>query len=177
MIVFINGAFGVGKTTVAKLIRMQRPDCRIFDPEVIGAQLKNDSSHTDALDHDFQDLPEWRTLVIQAVKEAHAAGSGPLLIPMTVWRSEYLGELSRGFSMIDRDVLLLRLTACEDTLRTRILGPPEDEGPHAWCLSHLEVCLRAFANPLFGQEVATDNQTPTDVARVILQMLTESAAM
>jgi broad-specificity NMP kinase len=40
MIVVINGSFGVGKTTVAKLIRRSLPGSAIYDPEWVGFVLR-----------------------------------------------------------------------------------------------------------------------------------------
>ncbi|RYG26955.1 hypothetical protein EON82_01225 [bacterium] len=39
MIVILNGAFGVGKTTLANALLAQQPDWMIFDPEEVGAML------------------------------------------------------------------------------------------------------------------------------------------
>ncbi len=36
MIIFINGAFGVGKTTVAELLVSRLPNGLLFDPEEVG---------------------------------------------------------------------------------------------------------------------------------------------
>ncbi|MEE3922370.1 hypothetical protein V2I01_41005 [Micromonospora sp. BRA006-A] len=39
MIVWLNGAFGVGKTTTARLLTNALPDARLFDPEFLGSML------------------------------------------------------------------------------------------------------------------------------------------
>ena len=39
MVVFINGSFGIGKTTVARLLAAQLPNSSVFDPEHIGVVL------------------------------------------------------------------------------------------------------------------------------------------
>ena len=40
MIVMINGAFGVGKTTVAKGLLAGIPDSMLYDPEDVGQMLR-----------------------------------------------------------------------------------------------------------------------------------------
>ena len=40
MIVWLNGPFGAGKTTLAEKLRERRPDLILFDPEVIGFIVK-----------------------------------------------------------------------------------------------------------------------------------------
>src|SRR5437667_342963 len=40
MLIFLNGAFGIGKSTVARDVRRQLPKTVIFDPERIGFVLR-----------------------------------------------------------------------------------------------------------------------------------------
>ena len=61
MIVWLNGAFGAGKSTTAKALVALAPRLRLFDPEWVGYLLRANLS-----DHeftDFQQLRPWRTLV------------------------------------------------------------------------------------------------------------------
>ncbi|MDY0393289.1 AAA family ATPase [Virgibacillus halophilus] len=41
MIIMINGAFGVGKTTVANRLQKELDNSMIFDPEEVGFMLRN----------------------------------------------------------------------------------------------------------------------------------------
>jgi hypothetical protein len=61
VLVWINGPFGVGKTTAAQQIRERDARWRIFEPESVGYMLRANLAEV-TLD-DFQDLPAWRTLV------------------------------------------------------------------------------------------------------------------
>jgi 2-phosphoglycerate kinase len=54
MIIFINGAFGVGKTSVATELSSLIPDSLMFDPEEIGFMLRNILGSIDKKD-DFQE--------------------------------------------------------------------------------------------------------------------------
>jgi hypothetical protein len=40
VILWMNGSFGVGKTTAANLIREREPLWRLFDPEWVGSMLR-----------------------------------------------------------------------------------------------------------------------------------------
>lgn len=40
MIIWINGPFGAGKTTLAERLRDRRPKSLIFDPEEIGCRFR-----------------------------------------------------------------------------------------------------------------------------------------
>jgi len=58
-VVWLNGAFGIGKSTVAELLAERLGDAIVFDPELIGAGLRAERAEWRGLD-DFQDIPEWR---------------------------------------------------------------------------------------------------------------------
>lgn len=60
-IVWINGAFGRGKTTLAEALHWRLPDAMSFDPEYVGYILRMWVPAPDS--GDFQDIPLWRKLV------------------------------------------------------------------------------------------------------------------
>lgn len=57
-VVWLNGPFGAGKTTTARLLTGARGDRVLLDPELVGGFLVH---HLGPVD-DFQDLRAWRTL-------------------------------------------------------------------------------------------------------------------
>jgi hypothetical protein len=61
MIIWINGAFGAGKTTLAEELSRHFPEAVLFDPEYVGYLLRH---WVPVPTGDFQDLPSWRELVI-----------------------------------------------------------------------------------------------------------------
>ena len=62
---FLNGAFGIGKTTVARALVKRLPRAVLFDPEPIGVLLQR-FRRVD----DFQDLRAWRRLTIFGIRIA-----------------------------------------------------------------------------------------------------------
>ncbi|MGY3188966.1 hypothetical protein [Lysinibacillus sp. TE18511] len=60
MIIMINGAFGVGKTTIANRLQNEIKNSMIYDPEEIGFMLRNvvpeDIKRNETCTGDFQDL-------------------------------------------------------------------------------------------------------------------------
>jgi deoxyadenosine/deoxycytidine kinase len=64
MIIFINGSFGVGKSSVAELLIKKVPNSLLFDAEEIGYMLRKIYKHIDNPE-DFQDFPAWRDLTVK----------------------------------------------------------------------------------------------------------------
>ncbi|MGX8797780.1 hypothetical protein ACR6HW_17240 [Fusibacter sp. JL298sf-3] len=60
MIVWVNGAFGSGKTTCAYELKRRLPEAFVFDPENVGFFLRRNMPKVLHKD-DFQDHEQWRT--------------------------------------------------------------------------------------------------------------------
>jgi AAA domain len=170
MILFLNGPFGIGKTTVATILVQQVPHAMLYDPEEVGSLVQKLVRPIEQIS-DFQDLAPWRTLVVEVARSLKGTYRRTLIIPMTIWRHDYFETIIKGLHDIDPDTICFRLTASKDTLMSRILSRPETQGPHAWCITHLEVGIAASNNPFFGIEIQTDGYTPAEVARMIMETL------
>lgn len=117
MIVWINGAFGVGKTTTAELLS-RAVDLRPFDPEHVGYLLR-----AELADHeigDVQELQPWARLVPVVADEIARFTGQDLLAVQTVlvegrWRQLRAGLVTRGHRVVH-----VLLDADEATLRSRI---------------------------------------------------------
>lgn len=171
VIVFLNGAFGVGKTSTARALQEALPESLIFDPESVGAMLRDTLKERTDWPGDYQSLPAWGRIVIATVRELRRDYEQPLIVPMTVWRVEVWRHLRDGFQEADSELRAFRLTASEETLRARILGRPDAEGPHGWCLRHMPVAIAALRDEEYGTEIRTDERTPDEIATVILSTL------
>lgn len=94
MIIWINGPFGAGKTTLAERLRDRRPKSLIFDPEEIGFVVKEKVPIPAS--GDYQDLPLWRGLTIAAVSEIRRNYSQDIIIPMTLVHPDYQRWLGKS---------------------------------------------------------------------------------
>ena len=167
MIVWLNGPFGVGKTAVARALLDAKPAWSLLDPEVRGEELSRTSPGV----ADFQDLPAWRSAVVEDAVDR--VGNGDLVIPMTIWRLEYYREIMDGLKGAD-EVRPFRLTASEATMRERILNDGKERRAAEWRLDRLASGIDAFEDTAFGDHVATDGRTPDKVAELILVTLTRA---
>ena len=120
MHVWLNGAFGVGKTTTAERLRALAPAWRSFDPEWVGYMLR---ANLDGVPFDdFQDLAPWRSLVPRVFREVADLTGDELVAVQTVLRQPYWDELRSGLANERIEVLHVVLDADGDTLRDRIQG-------------------------------------------------------
>lgn len=168
--ILINGPFGIGKSTVSDLVAKRRVDAMVFDPEVIGSLLHR-LVPASLLPGDYQDLALWRQMFVMNARLVQSMTGRDLVIPMNLWRREYFDEITSGLSRDDLELTCFRLTCSESTLRARILGRPDEEGGHEWCLSHMASGLAAARDPHFGVEIDTEGKTPAHVADIILAHL------
>ena len=172
MLIWLNGPFGVGKTSAAEALIERLRCAALFDPEPVGSMLRHLLGSVEPVD-DFQDLAAWRAAVPALVRILRQSHTATLVMPMTIWRRDYFIELAGALQAADGDLRCYRLTACEHVLRARILGRDPVEGSRDWCLAHLTSGLAMMRDPFFGEEVATSDRSPPKVAELIVATLPE----
>ncbi|MFE9450361.1 NUDIX domain-containing protein [Streptomyces sp. NPDC006739] len=184
-VVWINGAFGAGKTTAARELIELIPNSTLFDPEVIGGALAHllPAKHLAEVG-DFQDLPIWRRLVIDTAAGMLAELGGTLVVPMTLLRQEYRDEIFGGLAARRITVRHLLLAPAETILRERIAGreiPPDltdgEMRQRQWAYDHIEPYRTALASWLTADAhlVDTSALTPYQTARRIADALGSGA--
>jgi 8-oxo-dGTP pyrophosphatase MutT (NUDIX family) len=145
MIVWLNGAFGAGKTSTAGELLDLIPGSVLYDPELIGCGLRRllPPKRLGEVD-DYQDLPSWRRLVVDTAAALLMEVDGPLVVPMTLLRQEYRDEIFGGLASRGIAVRHVLLDLEETILCERIEQReemPGDPGVSAavrrWCLDHL----------------------------------------
>ncbi|MPY63191.1 NUDIX hydrolase [Streptomyces spongiae] len=179
MIVWINGAFGAGKTTTARELIELIPNSTLFDPEVIGGTLTHLLPAKRLAEvGDFQDLSSWRRLVVDTAAALLAELGGTLVVPMTLLRQDYRDEIFGGLASRRISVRHVLLAPAETILRERIAGrevPPDlpdgEMRVRQWAYDHIEPYHAALDSWLTADAhlVDTSTQTPYETARHIAQ--------
>ncbi|MFE3166429.1 NUDIX domain-containing protein [Streptomyces sp. NPDC059224] len=186
MIVWVNGAFGAGKSTTARELIELIPNSTLFDPEVIGGALTHLLPAKQLAETgDFQDLPIWRRLVIDTAAAMLAELGGTLVVPMTLLRQEYRDEIFGGLAARRIAVRHLCLTPAETILRERIAGreiPPDlQDGEirvRQWSYDRIEPYRAALAAWIGADAhlVDTSALTPYETAVYIAEAVGTGAA-
>ena len=146
MILFINGAFGVGKTTVAEILVRRLPSSLLFDPEEVGFFLRNVLGPIDRPD-DFQEYALWCSLVVTTAARLRQTYDRTLVMPMSLWHQPYFDEVIGGLRAIETEVFHFCLTAPVEVIQARLTGRGNTPGDWAWVRA--ERCCNAFQSPLF----------------------------
>ncbi|MFF9607565.1 AAA family ATPase [Streptomyces sp. NPDC014684] len=147
MIVWVNGAFGSGKSTLVDELRPRWPEALVYDPEMVGYVLRE---IVEVPTGDFQDLRLWRRQVADLAVGLVEEYQRPVLVPMTLINPGYVEEI---FGVLRDAGIAVRhffLKVSEEVLVKRIDGrsftpddPAQDERVRAWCKSKIESCVAA----------------------------------
>ncbi len=124
VIIWINGAFGAGKTTLAEELQRRLPDAVAYDPEDVGLMLWKWMRPNG----DFQHLPSWRELVVATALSLRRHHAETLIVPMSLIRDAYRTEILGGLADAGEEVLHVFLQADVGVLRERLNARVTDPG-------------------------------------------------
>jgi hypothetical protein len=165
VIIWLNGTFGVGKTSTADRLVSLIPGSRVVDPETIGHMLQ--ANLADRPVKDFQDWPAWRALVPATLIEVARMTGQHLIAPQTVLSKEYLDALFAPLEAAQLKVFHVVLDASDSVLRSRIEMSDEAQ---EWRLGHLDAYreAREWLTDQADLVVDTAASTPPQIARRIV---------
>ena len=169
-ICWINGAFGVGKTTTAKALEHEWPKAYRFDPEQIGFMLRKIVPR-DCRPHDFQDLPLWRELTVVTLANLARNCKRPIIVPMTLVNPQYFDEIVGTLRRNGLDLHHFTLVASRTILSKRIRGRLLLPAAKRWVREQMERCVSALESPDFAIHVTTDNRSVREIVSEIKAQL------
>jgi predicted kinase len=168
MIVMLNGAFGVGKTTLANALLAQRPDWMHFDPEEVGAMLWKICPEPRG---DFQDLKAWAPLVIDTARTLMATYGRPLVVPMTLVHEANYHAIREGFARI-AETHHFTLMASPETITQRLVL--RGDAPDSWSHQQIERCVAVLDRPEFAVHVDAERPVEVQVQVITARVLDPS---
>lgn len=160
MIVWLNGAFGAGKTQTAYELRRRLPGSYVYDPENAGFFIRDNLPPGLGLD-DFQDFPMWRAFNLEMLDYIASRYEGHVIVPMTLTSRAYYDEIVGALAQ-KHEVRHFILWAGRETLLKRLAS--RLEGPNSWGAQQIERCLRAFETQVTQERVDTEGLTVEQAA-------------
>ncbi|MGX1676108.1 AAA family ATPase [Streptomyces sp. NPDC055400] len=172
MIVWVNGAFGSGKSTLVDELSSRWPEALVYDPEMVGYVLREIVAVPTG---DFQDLRLWRRQVADLAVGLVEEYQRPVLVPMTLVDPGYVEEIFGALKDAGIDVHHFFLKVSGEVLVKRIDGrsvtpddPERDERVRQWCKARIEPCTAAM-DTLPGGTVFLDGElAPKELADNVL---------
>ena len=121
MIVWVNGAYGAGKTSACRELTGLLPGSVLFEPDAVEALLRATLPPGRLAEvTDLPELPAWRRLVTETAAALADETAGPVLVPVTLLRQEHRDEIFGSLAARGRAVHHVVLDPVETILRARI---------------------------------------------------------
>ena len=173
-LIWLNGAFGSGKTSLARRLVAAADTAWLLDPEQIGFRLRR--SMPGIAGQDFQTLPRWRELVLEAALAAAAEWPARLaIVPMALPEEDrfdaIIGELRRRGVTVHHFSLL----ATPATVRRRLCWRLDWPRSRRWALAQIDR-FAALRRPEFAIQVETDDRSKDEIARAVVAQLPSDVA-
>lgn len=164
MIVWINGSFGVGKTTIAKILKEKLDNAVIYDPEVIGDFLMKTVSEKK---NDFQDYELWREINNNILKRLNKKYKF-IIVPMTITNRTYFEEIIKDLDEVKHFILIATKKNIMKRLKKR-------KNSTEWAYNQVDRCINTFNNNSFeGIRINTNNTKDVEAAMKILSLIDDS---
>ena len=171
MLIMINGAFGVGKSTTAELLQANLANSMIYDPEQLGFVLKRFPLIKQP--DDFQHFKMWPILTVKIAKYLRKYYRPILIVPMTFAFPAYFKYVKAGFAAFGPALYHFCLTASSETIHARLEARGETTG--GWAYQQTERCLAAFRSNEYEKFVDTEKREPSEIVEYILKRIKSSA--
>lgn len=168
MIIWINGAFGAGKTTVAAILNERMDNSYLYDPENVGDLLRRNLPK-EIQKADFQDHTEWWAWNLYLLKKIDLEYNGDIIVPMTLYKQPAWQELLTGLQAAEIDVRHFQLEVSKMAILKRL----EEREPAiaAWGAERVDTILAAFQQVPRTEKIANEEASPASAAQAILTRL------
>ena len=163
-VIWINGSFSAGKTSVARALNEELDGSFLLDPELIGVVLRDYLVPPSLYPGDFQDLPLWRSWTRDAVLDAAVHNNGAIIVPMTLARSDYFDEI---IGAIKEHVAVHHFTlmASREEILRREAARPDDTG--GWAAKTVDRVLPELASGRYAEHLDAEANSVTELATQI----------
>lgn len=160
MIIWINGAFGAGKTTLAYELHRRIPNSFVYDPENVGYFIRKNAPKP-ILKEDFQDHVIWREINYSMLQTINNDFSNTVIVPMTIVKPQYFNEIISRLRSNGVEVHHFTLLANRETLLRRLKS--RGDGKNSWPTKQIDRCIASLSQDTFKIHIQTDNLTLEDI--------------
>jgi len=168
MIIWISGAYGVGKSTLAEALMGKIENSLLFDAEEVGNAVRE--NYPDCpYGFIFEDYPLWGEFCYQLLKDVHDKFEKNILVPMTLVRESSYTNIIKRLLDDGLQVRFIILEASYQSIHDRILARGEDED--CWCMQNIDMASSGAAAVPGGHHVNTDGKTVEELVEEVMVIL------
>lgn len=168
MVVWISGAYGVGKSTLAEALVNRIDNAIIFDAEEVGNAVRENYPN-EPYGVIYEDYPLWCDFNYMLLKDIHNTFHRNILVPMTLVRQNSYTKIIQRLLADGIDTKLIILEGSYKCVHDRILARGEEEG--CWCMENIEMSSNGSKAIQNGYHILTDNKSVDELARITLEYI------
>lgn len=166
MIIWINGPYGVGKSTLAEVLQKYLPNSFIFDAEQVGNAVR-DNMPARFFRETFEEFPLWQEMCYRLLKELDEVYDGCVLVPMTLKLPASHDAILQRLRDFGAEIVHILLEADHDTVHDRIIQRGEEED--CWCMQNIDTCIRAQKDYPCDLRLQTAGKTVEELAHQVVR--------
>lgn len=169
MILWINGAFGSGKTTAAFELHRRTENSFVYDPENVGYFIRKNAPQK-FKEGDFQDITLWREMNYKMLKLISSEYDGIIIAPMTLVNPEYYDEIINRLIDDGIEIKHFILYASRETIIRRLkIRSLRGVDRESFAMNSIDRCIHSFDNYIKDIKIMTDDKKVDDVIEEIAQ--------
>jgi len=171
MIIWLNGSFGSGKTSVSKDLYDRLDKAVIFDPEETGIFIRRCVPEADKLS-DFQDHPLWSKLNFDILHHMSRQSHKYIIVPMTIVDADKYNNLIIALKNHQVNVKVIELNASKATLHSRLKERGDQVG--AWSYDQIDRCLEGLKGLDHDYTFNTEVMSVESISKSIIEHISKT---
>ena len=168
MIIWISGAYGVGKSTLAEALVKKIDQAMIFDAEEVGNAVR-ENYPDEPYGVIYEDYPLWCEFNYMLLKDIHNHFQRNILVPMTLVRQNSYTKIIKRLMDDGIETKLIILEGTYQCIHDRIIARGEEEG--CWCMENIEMSSAGSKALENGFHISTDDKSVSELAEIVLEYI------
>lgn len=171
MILWINGPYGVGKSSLAEKLHECNPHSFLFDAEAVGNAVRDNRPKELFNGYIFEGYPLWFSVCAALLADIAGRFDGDIYVPMTLVFADSFEKIERPLKEKNICVKHILLESSRQMIHDRILSRGEEED--CWCMRHIDLCLKQQINFENVIRIASYGKSVSELAIEVLRMTSQ----
>lgn len=168
MIYWINGPYGVGKSTLASKLHEINSNSFIFDAEVVGNAIRDNMPKELFNGYIFEKYNLWFEMIFKLLKEITHKFDGDIYIPMTLVYEDSFNKIEKLLKKSNIEIKHILLESTYEVVKERILKRGESED--CWCIMNIGLCIENQSKFNNVVRIKSTNKSVNELAQIILKL-------